>query len=125
MPVDTGAEVTIVRTRLFEKMSVENKLELKNVTLAVAVAECRPSAFSGCGRFHLEVGSFPLEHGMWVADIDVNALLTYDFLQICNCIIDNGRGQMTVGGMQKNDITKGIDEWRVIIVETVLIPPES
>lgn len=123
--VDTGADLTVVRTGFFEQLSAKKTLELKDVSLDMAVADGRPLAFSGCGRLQLKVGSFAVEHEIWVADIDVDALLGYDFLQRYNCTIDAGKGELTIRGIQHDNIEKNFDGCRVVIAKTVVIPQES
>ncbi|PIK56173.1 hypothetical protein BSL78_06911 [Apostichopus japonicus] len=90
--VDTGADLTVVRTGFFEQLSAKKTLELKDVSLDMAVADGRPLAFSGCGRLQLKVGSFAVEHEIWVADIDVDALLGYDSFRGITVPLTLGKG---------------------------------
>ena len=79
--VDTGADLTVIRTSLYERLSEGRDLGLEEVSLDMAVADGRPLPFEGRGTFQLKVGGLEVAHDIWVADIDIDAILGFDFLR--------------------------------------------
>ncbi|KAJ8017967.1 hypothetical protein HOLleu_44301 [Holothuria leucospilota] len=124
--IDTGADLTVIRTSLYERLSEGRGLGLENVSLDMAVADGRPLPFKGRRKFHLKVGGLEVTHDIWVADIDIDAILGYDFLQKYNCTIDAGKGKVTIGTTQQDTDMVEIDAGRkVVVAKTVVVPPGS
>lgn len=66
-----------------------------------------------------------MAHDIWVADIDIDAILGYDFLQKYSCTIDAGKGMITIGDTQRETVNGEIDVRKVVVAETVVVPPGS
>lgn len=79
--VDTGADITIVRPEIYQKLSGSNRPQLEEVFVEMKVADGRPLVFQGKWMFQLEINGLKVEHEVWVASIDTDGLLGYEFLQ--------------------------------------------
>ena len=123
--VDTGADLTVIRAELYESLLGKNHVTLEQIPVDMAVADGRTLPFKGRGSFRLKIGELEVMHNVWVADIDVDALLGYDFLQRYNCTIDAGKGEVKVCGLQHDSIDEKHDGGRVVIAKTIVVPPES
>ncbi|PIK44772.1 Retrovirus-related Pol polyprotein from transposon [Apostichopus japonicus] len=126
--VDTGAEVTVIQTGVFRRLTTGKALRLDEVPLDLAAADGRPLTFLGRGNLLLKVGELEVEHEVLVADIDADALLGYDFLKLYNCTIDAGAGKLTIGKRQLEQLGTDVDKsvgTRVVVANTVVVPASS
>ena len=89
------------------------------------MADGKPLSFQGQGSFRINIGSdndTGLQHEVWVADIELEGILGYDFLYKYNCNLDVGRGEMTIQEKAvKCERTRAMC-CRVVADETVVIP---
>ncbi|XP_071849891.1 uncharacterized protein [Apostichopus japonicus] len=100
-------------------------MALADVAENLAGADGRPLYSIGRGRFLVKVGKLEAMHDIWVADIDADALLGYEFKQRFDCTIAAGKGEMTIGGLQQSTVEEKLDRCRVVLARTVVVPASS
>ncbi|PIK38532.1 Retrovirus-related Pol polyprotein from transposon [Apostichopus japonicus] len=123
--VDTGADITIVRPEIYQKLSGSNRPELEEVFVEMRVADGRPLVFQGKGMFQLEINGLKVEHEVWVASIDTDGLLGYEFLQKFRCTIDAGLGRLTIGSRHETETKEEFGCFRVAVAETCVVAAGS
>jgi len=70
--VDTGANITIIQTQLWEAMSrspASTPSQLEHVQDTMKLADGRSSPFLGRGKMMIGLGDRKLTHTIWVAEI--------------------------------------------------------
>lgn len=120
--VDTGASVTIISPEVYKRLPMQRRLGLQEESLEMSVADGRPLVFYGSCCWQLEIGGVEVKHEIWVANIDTDGLLGYKFLERNNCIIDAGKGQLTIG-LQSEDDCQEENDCRITLEETVVVAP--
>ena len=86
--VDTGANITIIQTQLWEAMSrspASTPSQLKHVLDTMKLAEGCSSSFLGRGKMTIALGDRKLIHTIWVAEIKPVGILGKDFLRQYDC----------------------------------------
>ena len=76
---DTGAARSVLSTRLYQRLGMEKKPELRK-SCNLRGANGMPIREMGKGKFHVVLGSYALVHEFVVADIEDDALLGFDVL---------------------------------------------
>ncbi|KAJ8034222.1 hypothetical protein HOLleu_20966 [Holothuria leucospilota] len=122
--VDTGANLTIVRPAIYDKLPEPGRPELEPVSLEMAVADGRPLPFHGRAPFLLKIGELAVKHDVWVANIDIDGILGYEFLQKYNCTLDAGRGKLTIGS-QRQENKEQPSCCRIALRETIVVAADS
>ncbi|GBM88129.1 hypothetical protein AVEN_58462-1 [Araneus ventricosus] len=98
MLVDTGANVTLLRTDLAQKLKEQLIYTASHISLKTATGE--KTEIRGKLDAFIECGSRKFHHRIYVADITDPSILGLDFLQKFNFTVD----------LQKNEIRTGGDE---------------
>ena len=127
--VDTGANVTILKPSVVNKIPVLERPSLKHVDTSMLLANGSSLPFQGRGRFSIRIGDQQVEHDVWVAEIELDGIIGMDFIKEHNCrlTLGQGRSELTLSG----NVTgcKGIDQLpkcaRVAAKVTTVIPPRS
>ena len=86
--VDTGANITIIQTQLWEAMSrspASTPSKLEHVLNTMKLADGRSSSFLGRGKMTIGLGDPQLVHTIWVAEIEPEGFLGLDFLRQYDC----------------------------------------
>lgn len=88
MLVDTGSSVTILQKRLFERLPLNERPEVKpvNITLTTATGDTFP--FLGKVKLTFKLGKQTFQHDVLLADIKNDGIIGMDFFQSYNCQID-------------------------------------
>ncbi|GBN42661.1 hypothetical protein AVEN_134334-1 [Araneus ventricosus] len=98
MLVDTGANVTHLRTDLAQKLKEQLIYTAPNISLKTATGE--KTEIRGKLDTSIECGSRKFHHRIYVPDITVPCILGLDFLQKFNFTVD----------LEKNEIRTGEEE---------------
>ncbi|GBM98038.1 Retrovirus-related Pol polyprotein from transposon 297 [Araneus ventricosus] len=96
MLVDTGANVTLVRTDLAQKLKENFIYTAPNISLKTATGE--KAEIHGKLDAAIECGSRKFRHSIYVADITDHCILGLDFLQIFNFTVDLEKNEIRTGG---------------------------
>lgn len=123
--VDTGANLTIVRPEIYNQLPEPERPELKPVNLEMAVADGRPLPFHGCASFRLKIGELAVRHDVWVANIDIDGILGYEFLQTYGCTLDAGKGKLTIGSQRQENNKVRPSCCRIPLKETIVVAADS
>ncbi|GBN53348.1 hypothetical protein AVEN_221597-1 [Araneus ventricosus] len=96
MLVDTGANVTLLRTDLAQKLKEQLIYTASNISLKTATGE--KTEIRGKLDASIESGSRKFHHRIYVADITDPCILGLDFLQKFNFIEDLEKNEIRTGG---------------------------
>ncbi|GBL63530.1 Transposon Ty3-I Gag-Pol polyprotein [Araneus ventricosus] len=96
MLVDTGANVTLLRTDLAQKLKEQLIYTAPNISLKTATGE--KTEIRGKLDASLECGSRKFHHRIYVADITDPCILGLDFLQKFNFTVDLEKNEIRTGG---------------------------
>ncbi|GBM41002.1 Retrovirus-related Pol polyprotein from transposon 412 [Araneus ventricosus] len=96
MLVDTGANVTLIRTDLARKLKNNFIYTAPNISLKTATGE--KAEIQGKLDAAIECGSRRFQHRIYVADITVPCILGLDFLQKFNFTLDLEKNKIRTGG---------------------------
>ncbi|GBN92191.1 hypothetical protein AVEN_255381-1 [Araneus ventricosus] len=96
MLVDTGANVTLLRTDLAQKLKEQLIYTAPNISLKTATGE--KTEIRGKLDASIECGSRKFHHRIYVADITDPCILGLDFLQKFNFTADLEKNEIRTGG---------------------------
>ncbi|GBM17553.1 Retrovirus-related Pol polyprotein from transposon 297 [Araneus ventricosus] len=96
MLVDTGSNVTLLRTDLAQKLKEQFIYTAPNISLKTATGE--KTEIRGKLDASLECGSRKFHHRIYVADITDPCILGLDFLQKFNFTVDLEKNEIRTGG---------------------------
>ncbi|GBN56664.1 Retrovirus-related Pol polyprotein from transposon 297, partial [Araneus ventricosus] len=96
MLVDTGANVTLARTDLAQKLKENFIYTAPNISLKTATGE--KTEIHGKLDAAIECGSRKFQHRIYVADITDPCILGLDFLQKFNFTVDLEKNEIRTGG---------------------------
>jgi hypothetical protein len=126
IPVDTGAAVTIMSTHLFNRIpsNLRPCLRCTKVTLEAADGKC--IAVDGIAEMKLEIGSQTFVWEVYVAPIQDEGLLGFDFLYYFDCAFEVRRGIRINGQWTTCEVQKGPQRaTKVSLSEQTIIPALS
>ena len=124
--VDTGANITIIKPDIYFKIPVQDRPPLESKSIKMVTADGNSLSFKGQGWFKVTIDNdgAEVEHRVWVADIELDGILGYDFLCKYDCQLECGKRLMTFQGTSVSSIEPPMS-CRVIADTTVCIPPGS
>ena len=127
--VDTGANVTILRSSVLESLPTTAQPALDQVNLDMSLADGRSLPFLGRLLFRVSIGGVEVAHQVWVADIEPEGILDMDFIREhgCRLTVDQDSFDLAVN-YTKQEL--GGDECsprcaRIAVGSTTVIPPRS
>ena len=126
--VDTGANITIVRPDVYYRIQEHTRPALKDKKIEMVMADGKSLSFLGQGHFLMNIGNddgVGIRHEVWVANIELEGILGYDFLSRFDCKLECGKGEMK---LQNRDVKCSTGKPqsscnRVVVDTTVCIPP--
>ncbi|CAC5412259.1 unnamed protein product [Mytilus coruscus] len=122
--IDTGATVTVISTKMFQKML--NMPNLIPTERDIITANGDSLHMSGKTELEIETDKFKNTNTAIVADINVDCILGLDFLRTQEAYMNISKGTLTIKGHEVRFYVQGhIGCYRVAISETVNIPPRS
>ena len=98
--VDTGASLTILRPDIYYKIPEISRQLLNSTDVSVAMANRELVSCLGRGELELQVDDSQkkiMTHDVYLADIEPEGILGYDFLQMNDCSLNLGKGEMQIG----------------------------
>ncbi|GBN28933.1 hypothetical protein AVEN_262199-1 [Araneus ventricosus] len=98
MLVDTGANVTLLRTDLAQKLKEQLIYTAPNISLKTATGE--KTEIRRKLDASIECGSRKFNHRIYVADITDPCILDMDFLQKFNFTVDLEKNEIQTGGLE-------------------------
>jgi hypothetical protein len=124
--VDTGATVTLVSTRLYNKLSETVRPNLHTVKQTIMSANGTPLSVRGKSEFNFTIDKKTYHNDAVVTYIKVDGILGLDFLKTNNCTIDMSNDVLSINGKDiRMSIEGSLGCFRVTDVDTVSIPPRS
>lgn len=86
--IDTGASLTLVSRRFYDKLQNEERPELTESAQRILNASGSVVSHYGKGTFSFQIGKSSQVLDAIVADISVDGIIGLDFLRKCNGNID-------------------------------------
>ncbi|GBL74018.1 hypothetical protein AVEN_230933-1 [Araneus ventricosus] len=126
MLVDTGANVTLVRTDLAQKLKENFNYTAPNISLKTATGE--KAEIHGKLDAAIECGSRKFQHRIYVADITDLCILGLDFLQKFNFTVDLEKNEIRTGGEEIPLFSASAEDSKlcsVLVKEKTIIPARS
>ncbi|GBO46668.1 hypothetical protein AVEN_15241-1 [Araneus ventricosus] len=126
MLVDTGANVTLVRADLAQKLKGNFIYTAPNISLKTATGE--KAEIHGKLDAAIECGSRKFQHKIYVADITDPCILGLDFLQKFNFMVDLEKNEIRTGGEEIplfSASAEGSKLCSVLAKEKTIIPARS
>ena len=127
--VDTGANVTIVKPSVLNRITAPERPPLERVETSMLLADGSSLPFLGRGRFRICLGEEEVFHDVWVAEIELDGIIGMDFIKKHNCRLTLGQGRYELA--LNGNVTEcvGGDQLprcaRVAAQVTTVIPPRS
>ena len=125
--VDTAAEGTLISDRVFDRLKVKPSI-IRKCKLATAGRELMMQAYV-VGPVKIELGGTIYQEVVYVAPIDNDMLLGFDFLKKYSARLDMRRNEMELGdkiiGLQLGDPLQEPRIARVSVDKRKVIPPNS
>ena len=122
--MDTGANITIVKSRIWEQLPPSDRPLLEGVDVTMVLANGSSAPFLGRGTFSLRVEDQQTQHTTWVADIQPDGILGLDFMRAngCQLIREDDGYRLTVGDGEREPHLAEPSVYRVAIDQTTVLP---
>ncbi len=125
--IDSGANVTIVNTKIYQSMT--NKPTLSSVHVRMVSANNESITCYGKAQMPIKVNDTEVIHEVWVADITEEAILGYDFLQKYKCVLDFAERKLLMTELPDTPYAEenGDEQYiaKIVVRKTTIIPPKS
>ncbi|GBN96246.1 hypothetical protein AVEN_242122-1 [Araneus ventricosus] len=126
MLVDTGANVTLLRTDLAQKLKEQLIYTAPNISLKTATGE--KTEIRGKLDASIECGSRKFHHRIYVADITDPCILDLDFLQKINFTVDLEKNDVRIRGEEIPQFSASVQHSKscfVLAKKRTVIPARS
>ncbi|GBO30287.1 hypothetical protein AVEN_52505-1 [Araneus ventricosus] len=126
MLVDTGANITLLRTDLAQKLKEQLIYTAPNISLKTATGE--KTEIRGKLDAPIECGSRKFHHRIYVADITDPCILGLDFLQKFNFTVDLEKNEIRTGGEEIPLFSANVQHSKsgsVLVKKRTIIPAKS
>ena len=123
--IDSGSTITVLATRIFDKIPANNKPKLNAKIQPVLLADGSPVKTAGSCTVDICFGNVEVQHEVLIADIDPEALLGSDFMSQHQCVLDYGKGVIHLKGesLPYRERLNALSICRVQVSQTQVIPP--
>lgn len=127
--VDTGANVTILSSKVYDSLPDKQKVTLLRPTHTnMKLADGKSVHVTGIGEMNIEIGKTSVSHDMWVASIDedIDCTIGFDLMKQNNCCIDVANSTVTINNEKIYCAvvnTRVIRCCRIAVQETTVVPP--
>ncbi|GBO40219.1 hypothetical protein AVEN_154250-1 [Araneus ventricosus] len=126
MLVDTGANITLLRTDLAQELKEQLIYTTPNISLKTATGE--KTEIRGKLDESIECGSRKFHHRIYVADITDTCILGLDFLQKFNITVDLEKNEIRTGGEEIPLFSANVQHSKscsVLVKKRTIIPERS
>ncbi|GFT55463.1 transposon Ty3-I Gag-Pol polyprotein [Nephila pilipes] len=126
MLVDTGANVTLLRTNIAQKLNQQFIYMAPNIFLKTATGE--EANVQGKLDASIECGARQFQHKVYIADFNDSCILGLDFLREFNFMVDLERNEIQTGGEEIPSFSANIEFPKLCSVfakEKTVIPARS
>ena len=125
--IDTGSTACFIHPRKYMLLSHDVRPEIKKHNKQLCLADGSFVDTLGYVYLPVKIGDFSTVQKFTVANIDVPAVIGYDFLHNNRCTLDMGEGTISLHGI-KIECTKESQMnslFKVKLTENVIIPPNT
>lgn len=125
--VDTGATVCILHINKYKLLPASMRPEINKRNTTLCLADGKEVDTFGYVDLPVQLGDMLVYHRFTIADVDVPGVIGYDFLNKFDCILEMGKGVVTIGSNKIKCIKESqMDSiFKIALVETVTIPPNT
>lgn len=125
--VDTGSTICILHPRKYDLLPPNMRPEIKKTNTKLCLADGGVINTMGYIDLPIQVGNFTTVQKFTVADIDVPAVIGYDFLHSHKCTLDMGEEVLTLDENQIKCIKESqmSSLFKISLTEKVTIPPKT
>ena len=122
--IDSGSSITVIATRIFSKIPVSRRPNLKNYSEQVILADGSKMEILGKCTLSLVLGNIETQHTVVVANIESEGLLGSDFLCKPNCVLNFRECVLEMEGesIPYRELMGCMTVCRVKIAETITLP---
>lgn len=125
--VDTGSTICILQPRKYNLLPPNMRPEIKKTSTKLCLADGGVVNTMAYIDLPIHVGNFTTVQKFTVADIDVPAVIGYDFLHSHKCTLDMGEEVLTLDENQIKCIKESqmSSLFKISLTEKVTIPPKT
>ena len=127
--VDSGSSATIINPSVYQKIPITSRPRLETASTSMTTASGDKLKCEGKGKFTLEIDDRKIEHTVWVAEIEGNGILGYDFLSQHDCCLNLRKGELLFGEFPSSPYDDDeFDQVKCCRIATnldMVLPPES
>ncbi|OWF46776.1 hypothetical protein KP79_PYT26223 [Mizuhopecten yessoensis] len=126
--LDTGATISVLSSKVFLELPESRRQDLSRNCGQLRVADGKVITPMGMAMFPLEISGKIKKCRMIVADIEVPAVIGYDFMKQNDCVMDVGRGTVTFNGKAAKcylESQRSRSVFKLSLIENVVISASS
>ncbi|MES9884745.1 MAG: reverse transcriptase domain-containing protein [Sedimenticola sp.] len=125
--VDTGSTLSVMHPSRYEAIPEQERPKLATTDNNIRMADGGLVKLQGKATFTLTINDRTFEQDMVIADIEVPAVIGYDFLHRYTCQIDIVQQLLVIDGMKVNCMLESSlpSVFRISITENITIPCSS
>ena len=127
--VDSGSSATIIKPSVYQKIPITSRPILETTSISMTTASGDKLECEGKGKFTLEINGKEIEYSIWVAEIEGDGILGYDFLSHHDCCLNLRRGELLFGAFPNSpyddDEFNQVKCCRIATNLDMVLPPES
>ena len=122
--IDSGATITLVASRVFERIPESNRPRLEKIKFDIRMADGGSMKVKGKCVLDLTIGHIEVQHKVIIADIEPEGLLGSDFLVKHNCVLSFKKNTLEIEGesVPYREHVSSATVCRVKVSDTVTIP---
>ncbi|VDI07125.1 Hypothetical predicted protein [Mytilus galloprovincialis] len=122
-----GSTICVIHPRKFEKLPIEFKPEIQRNNQRLCLADGSFVNTMGHVDLPIKIGNYTIIQKFTVAEIDVPAVIGYDFLHKNNCTIDMGKGVLLLKDSKIDCIKESqmSSTFKIKLSDKLTIPPNT
>ena len=125
--IDTGSTVCVLHPRKYNFLPENEKSKLEKHNKKLCMANGDTVMTYGCINLPISIGNDTFYQNFIIADVDVPAVIGYDFMHANKCKLDIGSGKIILKGNEYSCV-KGSNMpslFKISVTEKLTIPPNS
>ncbi len=125
--VDTGATLSILHPSRYEAIPYEIRPKLEYINNDIRMADGGLVKLQGRATFTIVIDGEVIRTRMVIADVEVPAVMGYDFLHRYNCQIDIVQQLLTINGLRIQCMLESSlpSVFRITVAQNIVIPRAS